>query len=195
VIPEAFLAISSALRTVVLIAAVLTLAVATVEWAARTRRLNPFGGLARFSRRTLSPMVAPIERRVTSFGGNPHNAPWWLLAAVVVLGLLLITLFDFVARQILMAYGAVTGGPRGIITLILRWGFAILQIALIIRVVSSWFRVGRHSRWVGWTYPLTEWMLAPIRRVLPPLGGMVDLSPLIAYFLLIFLERIVVGLI
>jgi YggT family protein len=195
VIPEAFLAISAALRTIVLVAAVAALGVAALDWAVRTRRLNPFGGLARFARRTVSPLVAPIERRVTAFGGNPHNAPWWLLAAVVVLGLLAITLFDFIARQVLMAYGAVTGGPRGIVTLILRWSFAILQIALIIRVVSSWFRIGRHSRWVGWTYPLTEWMLAPLRRVLPPIGGMVDLSPLIAYFLLIFLERIVVGLI
>jgi YggT family protein len=193
VIPTAFVAISSALRTLFLILAVAATAVALLDWAVRTRRLNPFGGLGRFSRRTVAPLIAPVERRVLSYGGNPQNAPWWMLAAVVVVGLLAITLFDFIARQIVMAYVAMTGGPRGILFLILRWGFALLQIALIIRVVSSWFRLGRESRWVAWTYPLTEWLLAPIRRVIPPIGGMVDLSPLIAYFLIMIIERIVLG--
>jgi YggT family protein len=194
VIPTAFVVISQALRVLFLVLAVAAAVVALLDWGVRTRRINPFSGLGRFSRRVVAPMVAPMERRVLGFGGNPQNAPWWMLAAVVVIGLLTISLFDFVARQILFAYAAVTGGPRGILMLILRWAFALLQIALIIRVISSWFRLGRESRWVGWTYPLTEWMLAPLRRIIPPIGGAIDLSPLVAYFLLVFLERIVIGL-
>ena len=34
---------------------------------------------------------------------------------------------------------------------------------------------------------LTEWMLRPLRSVIPPLG-MFDVSPLVAYFVLVLLE-------
>jgi YggT family protein len=37
---------------------------------------------------------------------------------------------------------------------------------------------------------LTNWIIVPLRRVLPPLGPF-DLSPLVAYFLLGFLESLV----
>jgi uncharacterized protein YggT (Ycf19 family) len=36
---------------------------------------------------------------------------------------------------------------------------------------------------------LTDWIVDPIRRILPPLG-MIDLSPLVAYFALVALHLI-----
>ena len=58
---------------------------------------------------------------------------------------------------------------------------------------SSWFRISPHSPWIRWTFALTEWLLRPLRRLLPPFG-MMDLSPIAAYFLLRVLEWLVVGL-
>jgi YggT family protein len=40
---------------------------------------------------------------------------------------------------------------------------------------------------------LTEWLLAPLRRIVPPLG-MIDITPLIAYFLLVIAERAALGM-
>jgi YggT family protein len=40
---------------------------------------------------------------------------------------------------------------------------------------------------------LTEPIIAPIRRVVPPLGGMIDVSPIIALILLQVISRIVIG--
>jgi uncharacterized protein YggT (Ycf19 family) len=37
---------------------------------------------------------------------------------------------------------------------------------------------------------LTEWLLAPVRRRIPPFG-MIDLSPLVAYFVLVLLRFVV----
>ena len=42
--------------------------IALVDWAVRTRRLNPFGPVARFFRRVVDPMMAPVERRVVRAG-------------------------------------------------------------------------------------------------------------------------------
>ena len=37
---------------------------AAVDWSARTRRLNPFGGIARFLRGSVDPRLSGIERQV-----------------------------------------------------------------------------------------------------------------------------------
>ena len=71
--------------------------------------------------------------------------------------------------------------------LLLGWAFAFLKFALLVRVISSWFPRAQHSKWIRWSFPTTEWMLAPLRRVIPPLG-MIDITPLVAYFLLYLLQ-------
>ncbi len=183
-------AISGGLRYALFAAAVIAGVVAAIDWAVRTRRLNPFGATARFFRRTIDPLMVPIERRVVRAGGRPASAPLWALGAVVVGGLLLIALLDFVTRQIAIAAGAISVGPRGVLVLLVGWTFALLQVALIVRVISSWVRLSPYSPWIRWSYALTEWMLAPLRRIIPLLGG-IDVTPIVAYLALGLLEGIV----
>ncbi len=40
---------------------------------------------------------------------------------------------------------------------------------------------------------LTEWLLAPLRRLLPPVG-MIDFTPIVAWFLLSLLRRAIINL-
>jgi YggT family protein len=40
---------------------------------------------------------------------------------------------------------------------------------------------------------LTEPLLRPLRRFIPPVGGMLDLTPLVAYFILVLLSGLVVS--
>jgi YggT family protein len=183
--------VSEMLRYALFGAAVVAAVVALVDWAVRTRRINPFGATARFFRRTVDPLMVPVERRVVRAGGRPASAPLWALGAVVVGGLLLIALLDFVTRQLGFAASAVSTGPRGVLVLLVGWTFALLRVALIVRVISSWVGVSPYSKWVRWSYGITEWMLAPLRRVIPLLGG-IDITPIIAYLLLSLLEGIVV---
>lgn len=42
---------------------------------------------------------------------------------------------------------------------------------------------------------LTEPVLEPIRRVIPPLGGMIDISIIVAFFGLIFLRTLLINMI
>ena len=41
-------------------------------------------------------------------------------------------------------------------------------------------------------YALTEPVFGPIRRIIPPIGGL-DLSPMIALLIIIFLQRWIIG--
>jgi YggT family protein len=183
-------AVSGGLRYALFAAAVVVGVIAAIDWAVRTRRLNPFGTVARFFRRTVDPLMVPIERRVVRAGGRPSSAPLWALGGVVVGGLVLIALLDFVTRQIGFAASAVSLGGRGVLVLLVGWTFALLRIALIVRVISSWVAVSPYSPWVRWAYGLTEWMLAPLRRVIPLLGA-IDITPIVAYLALGLLEGIV----
>ena len=182
--------VSAGLRYALFAAAVVVAVVAAVDWAVRTRRISPFSTTARFFRRAVDPLMVPIERRVVRAGGRPASAPLWALGVVVVGGLLLIALLDFAIRQLAFATAAITLGPQGVLMLLIAWTFALLRIALIVRVVSSWVRVSPYSTWVRWSYALTEWMLAPLRQVIPLLGG-IDVTPIVAYLLLGLLEGLV----
>lgn len=173
--------------------AVVTTVAAGLDWMVRTRRIPPFSGTARWVRNTLTPAFAPMERRIVRAGGVPTSAPWWTLAAVVVGGIVALSLFGFLRQQVAMALTLGSAGAGGIFQLVVAWTFGFLNIALLVRVLSSWVQASPYSKWVRWSYGATEWFLGPLRRVLPPLG-MIDLSPLVAYFLLGLLRSFVIRL-
>ena len=54
----------------------------------------------------------------------------------------------------------------------------LYSIVVLAAVVMSWVQADRRNPIVQWVYSMTEPVLAPIRRVLPPLGGL-DLSPMV----------------
>lgn len=171
--------------------AVVVAVVALLDWLVRTRRINPFGSVARFCRRFIDPLMLPVERRIVRSGGQPSSAPWWTLVFVVVGGLLLIALLDFLGRSFRdVAFGLTSPGRFGL--LLLSWAFSLLRIALIVRVISSWFSISPFSRWIRWSYVLTEWMLAPLRRVIPTFGPL-DVTPLVAFLLLSLIQSAIGG--
>ncbi|MFP5354025.1 MAG: hypothetical protein ACLGIK_02570, partial [Gemmatimonadota bacterium] len=87
--------------------------ICAVDWLVRTRRLNPFGGVARFFRQSVEPLMAPVERQIVRAGGVPTSAPWWALGAAVVGGIVFLSLFDFVRSQVAGFYYASQTGSRG----------------------------------------------------------------------------------
>lgn len=73
---------------------------------------------------------------------------------------------------------------------ILRLVFDLYGMALLVRVLFGWIRVPYSSPVMRFLWDITEPLLAPIRSVLPVFGGL-DFSPLIAFFLLNFVQRLV----
>ncbi|HEX2780294.1 MAG TPA: YggT family protein [Gemmatimonadaceae bacterium] len=171
-------------------AAAILAVVALVDWLVRTRRISPFNPIARFFRRAIDPLLAPMERRVVRAGGMPQSAPWWMLVALVLGGLVLLAALRFLLSQFAMATEIARSGPRGILYLLIHWTFALLQLALIVRVISGWLRLSPYSTWIRWSYALSEPILRPLRGLIPPFG-MIDVTPIIAYFALRILEVLI----
>ncbi|MBC8263993.1 MAG: YggT family protein [Anaerolineales bacterium] len=72
--------------------------------------------------------------------------------------------------------------------------FYLLSLAILARVLLSWVRVSPYHPAVDFLYRITEPILAPLRRVIPPVG-MVDISPVIAMFLLRIIGQVLVAVI
>ena len=173
-------------RTGLLYVGAAVVVIAGLDWAVRSRRISPFSRTARLFRARIDPLMLPIERLIVRAGGVPTSAPWWSLVAVALIGILLITLLEFVGSVLSqVAFGMHDARSTGL--LLAGWGFSILRLALIVRVLSSWLPVTKFSKWIRWSFVLTQWMIAPLQRIVP-LIGMIDITPIIAWFLLNLLQ-------
>lgn len=180
-------------RVAVVLALAYAAVVALTHWAVRSRRLTPFGAWPRFVRRASDPVLQPLERRIVRSGGSPQDAPLWLIGIVVVGGLLVISLIQWLAGMTVTLRYLAEAGPEAWGRFLVSGLFSILMIALFVRVISSWLGVSPYKRWMRPVMLLTDWLINPIRRILPPFG-MLDFSPLVAWLVLSLVRGFVLSL-
>jgi YggT family protein len=178
------------IRYVVFGVFVIAVVLALMSWLVRTRRVSPFSPVGRGLRQVTDPLLHPIERLVVRRGGNPVQAGWWLVILVAVIGVLVVTLAQWFVESWSDLTGAAHVGPRALITLGVGVIYDLLFVAILVRVIGSWLGAFQYSRWMRPVYWLTDWIVVPIRRLLPPIG-MFDFSPLVALLLLWVLKQFV----
>jgi YggT family protein len=84
-------------------------------------------------------------------------------------------------------------GPRMWLETLVSFAFTILMAAILVRVIGSWLGAGPYRKWMRPFYLLTDWLIEPIRRILPPIG-MFDFSPMVAWLVLYVVRGFVLGL-
>jgi len=188
-----FAALILASRVVVIIALAYASAVALTHWAVRSRRITPFGAWPRFMRRASDPVLLPLEHRIVRSGGSPQDAPLWLVGIVIVGGLLLLSLVQWLAGFAASLEIVAQSGARAWGRFLVSGLFTLVMIALFVRVISSWFGISPYRPWMRPVMLLTDWIIDPIRRILPPFGLM-DFSPLVAWLVLSLLRGFVLSL-
>lgn len=72
--------------------------------------------------------------------------------------------------------------------------FNVLSVAILLRVLLSWFNVNPFHPVVAFLDQITEPILGPLRRVIPPIG-MIDATPIVALVLLQVVEMILLSFI
>lgn len=161
------------------------------SWLVRTRRVSPFRPLGRALRQTTDPILKPVEARVLRVGGNPVNAGWWLVIGVALIGVIVVSLSRWLVGSWLALAQALDRGPRATLAFAVGVVYYVLILALFARVISSWFGAFRYSRWIRPAYLLTDWIVLPIQRLMPP-TGMFDFSPLVAWLVLYLLQMFII---
>lgn len=136
---------------------------------------NPF---SQFVVKATNPLVLPLRRIIPSLG-RLDTATLLLAYAVMLTKLLLLQVIS--AGQIILVPSLIFAA-----IFLVKEVLTLLFWILVIRALLSWFSQGRSP--VEYVmYQLTEPVLAPVRRILPALGGL-DLSVLVVLIGLQFLN-------
>ncbi len=117
-----------------------------------------------------NPPLIPLRRVIPGFGGID------LAGLVLLLGL---QIFELVLVGLIL--GASFSLPGLLIMSIAELLVMVLNVylvAIIIQAVLSWVNPGTYSPFTALLDRLTEPVLEPARRLLPPIGGL-DLSPIL----------------
>lgn len=117
--------------------------------------------------RLTSPVVNPLRRIVPSIG-RMDTATVIVLLAIQMGSTALLNLLA--GRSTAIGYLMINS-----ILDLLSFAVTLLLIVLIIRIVLSWFGRDTYNPLVEILYALTEPLLRPVRRLLPPMGGL-DIS-------------------
>ncbi|MBL7066085.1 MAG: YggT family protein [Anaerolineae bacterium] len=67
--------------------------------------------------------------------------------------------------------------------------FTLYSFAFIARALLSWFRISYYHPVARFLVQITEPVLVPLRRFVPPVGGL-DFTPMVALFILWFVEQL-----
>jgi YggT family protein len=155
--------------------------------------LNPFGWTSRTVRRLSDSFIIPVRGGLRGFGMDTKFAPLVVILIVILLGLFVIQLVTTIAG---IAAGIIRSGQRGaviwIIGFVLYGLLSVYTLLIIIRIVFSWGMLSYTNRLMRFLVDVTEPLLGPLRRMIPPLGWL-DISPLVAILILWLFQQAVAG--
>jgi YggT family protein len=154
---------------------------------------NPFGKIGRFSyelKKRTDKFVYPAARLLANFRIDTRLAPvvTILITAVLVYFALQIIWNTFFIIDVL-TIGIIDVNPKMITGIILYALLSILVLFIFLRFISSWFVFTRNT-FFGFVQRVTDPILIPFRRWIPPLG-IFDISAMILLILISFLQSFI----
>jgi YggT family protein len=144
-------------------------------------RADFYNPISQFIVKVTTPILHPLRRVIPPIGKADTSSIvlMWLLKTVeLTLTLLLI-------RGELNPLGALIWSLPALISLLLN----VFIFAILIQVILSWVNPGAYNPAAALLYSLTEPILRPARRLLPPIGGL-DLSPMLVMIGLYLLQML-----
>jgi len=161
----------------------LYIAVVLIRFLLQWVRADFYNPLSQFIVRITSPALSPLRRIIPGVGG--------IDAASLVLAWALQTVELALLAAILGTSVFPIGALLWSVPALLEMTLDIFLFAILIRAVMSWINPDPYHPASALLARLTDPILRPIQRRLPPLGG-VDLSPLAAMIGLVLVEKLLI---
>jgi YggT family protein len=175
-----------AIATVILVVIALMLARLILNKA----DLNPFSRPVIMVRRWTDPMVNPVRRPLVQAGISPNVTPLIVILIAILIGYFAL---QFIGAVLFTVKGMIASvmlrAPIAFVGFIIYGTLAVYSLMIFARIIMSW-GVSPHNRVLRFLIRLTEPILAPFRRIIPPIGFM-DISPIVVFFLLDLFQRAV----
>jgi YggT family protein len=164
---------SEILRYLVQTACALYLFAVLLRLMLQLSRADFYNPISQFVVRLTNPLLVPLRRMIPPLG-RVDSASLVLALAVQTLGTLVaLAMIGYMPGNFLLV---LAWSLIGILSLIVKiYFFAILAL-----IIFSWIAPQAHHPGLALLYQLTEPVMAPFRRLLPPVGGM-DLSPILVF--------------
>ncbi len=154
--------------------------------------MNPFSRTAITIRQFSEPLLIPVRRILTSYGLDQKLAPFVTILIAILIGWLLL---ELVGSVVFTVGGVVTSLQRGALVSLagyLLFGIlAVFSLLIVARIVLAW-GMSYGNRIMRFLVRVTEPILGPFRRMIPPLG-MFDISPIIVLLILQLFQRAIAG--
>jgi YggT family protein len=168
-------------QTVVIYALLVFVALLIVRLIFNYSDPNPFGKIGRFSyhlKKRTDAFVYPAARLLATFRIDTRLAP---LVTILIAAVIAFFALQIVSNTFFIIDGLTAGIARAnvklIIGVILYALLSILVLFIFIRFIASWFVFTRNT-FLGFVQRVTDPILLPVRRLIPPLG-MFDISSMI----------------
>lgn len=148
-------------------------------------RADFYNPVSQFLVKITSPLLIPLRRIIPGMGGVD-------VAAIVLM--LLLELVKLIILSLITGNG-LHAGLLAILSVsaLVDLAFNVFIFAILIQVILSWVNPQSYNPVTGILYQLTEPVLRPARRLIPPLSGF-DLSPLVAILALQVIKMLVMPL-
>lgn len=157
---------------------------------------NPFGMIGRLVfriKKLTDPYVYPAARFLAGFGVNTKLAPlltMFITAIAAYFAIQMIGIAFFIVDGLVAS--SLAGNVKAIIGFILYAALSVYVLFILIRFVAMWFVQGS-NRFLRFVYKVTEPILAPARRLIPPVR-MFDISAMLVLILIMLLQTVVLRL-
>jgi len=139
-------------------------------------RADFYNPICQFIVKVTNPLVIPLRRVIPGLGGIDVSSLLLalLLQLAAIVALLLINGLSAPGILSLLAWSVL-----GVLGLLVN----IYFFALLAMIILSWVAAGSRHPAIYLLYQITEPVMAPFRKVLPPMGGL-DLSPILVFVLI-----------
>jgi len=139
-------------------------------------RADFYNPVSQFVVKVTNPAVKPLRRFIPGvLGIDFASLVLALLVQMVALALIFLIFGAGIPNPLLLLIWAVIGVVAMIVN--------IYFIAILASIVLSWVAGGSYNPTIMLIHQLTEPVMAPFRKLLPPLGGL-DLSPILVFLLI-----------
>lgn len=147
-------------------------------------RADFYNPVSQFIVKATSPVLNPLRRLIPGFGGvDVASIVLFMILVLIKLGLWIM----------LKGYGvSIMASPDFLVLFLKSMANTIINFfsfCIFIMVILSWVAQGSYNPMADIMRQVTEPIMAPARKVIPPLGGL-DLSPMIVLLLLMVIKEL-----
>lgn len=155
-----------------------------LRFALQIVRADFYNPVSQFIVRATNPVLRPLRRYIPGAGGIDLAS----VLLMVALKYAELSLTAWVVGHSPQFGGLLMLSVAHLLSLLVN----VFFFAIIIQVILSWVNPGNYNPVIALVYSLTEPLLGPARRVIPPMGGL-DLSPIVVLIALKLLDLLFIA--